>query len=261
MAASNPVPQHKRSPKHLYVLGLLLMGMGAVLLLLPAPDRELRPAGAAALLLGVVLAGIHFLRRLMAEMSTDPITLEPAWRKPAHGSAGPGDPTVTARPDPAAPLSPTINDQVARAQQPVWGPEVFEHLSPQQFVAVCEALFEQGGFETRCEPLDASGAVTIWLHSRHLQRGTDSPAAVAMCRQSLGRPVGVREMRPLLELMGARQLQRGTYATSSSYSDKAREFARENSISVLDRTGLLDLIARRTPEQQRALLALTLDSH
>ncbi len=80
--------------------------------------------------------------------------------------------------------------------------------------------------------------------------------AVAHCKQWQGHPVGVKEMHPLLELMENRQLKRGTYATSSSYTENARKFARYNGINALDRAGLLGLIAGRTPVQQRSLLAI-----
>ncbi|RZJ18969.1 MAG: restriction endonuclease, partial [Haliea sp.] len=141
-----------------------------------------------------------------------------------------------------------------------WGNEVFDAMSARQFEAVCETLFAQGGFGTRCQPHGAAGGVTIWLHSRHALQGKDSPVAVAYCKQWPGHPVGVKEMHPLLELMENRQLKRGTYATSSSYTDNARKFAKYNSINALDRAGLLQLIAGRTARQQQALLAIALSN-
>lgn len=272
MAVRSPDTTRQRDPKYLYALGLLAMALG-IALLLPVLDRASRPVGATALLLGVALVGRYFMLRLNAELLTDGVGGEPAWRKPAHGSAGPGSRPVTGEPaagdelpEPArrpsvgspTPVPAAVPGSIppAAPPQPVWGPVLLASLSPQQFEAVCEALLAQGGFQTRCQSHGAAGGVTIWLHSRHAPQGTDNPAAVALCKQWPGQPVGVKEMHPLLELMAARRLNRGTYATSSNYTDNARKFARYHSINALDGAALLDLIARRTSGQQQALLAL-----
>jgi restriction system protein len=147
----------------------------------------------------------------------------------------------------------------AATPPPAWGPAVLEAMSAAQFEAVCEALFAQAGFGTRCQSHGAAGGVTIWLHSRHAPQGKDSPVAVAQCKK-WPHPLGVKEMHPLFELMKKRQLQRATYATSSSYTDNARKFARYNGINALDQAGLLQLIASRSTAQQQALLALALDA-
>jgi restriction system protein len=56
--------------------------------------------------------------------------------------------------------------------------------------------------------------------------------------------------------MASRQLKRGTCATSSICTEDARKFAKTVGINLLDRQAVLDLIARRSPMQQQALLAL-----
>lgn len=277
----NPTP---RGTRYLYVLGLLATGVGLLLLLLPIMDTALRPVGAVALLFGVLLVGSYFLGRLKAEMSADNRAPEPTWHKPAHGSAGYGSlpvsdapvlagprsalagaavatPPVQAPPAALPPLplapAPAAPDIAAPASPATsWTPALFDRMSAQQFDAVCEALFAQGGFETRSQSHGAAGGVTIWLYSRHAQQGKDSPVAVALCKQWPGQPVGVRELHPLLELMASRQLKRGTCATSAFCTDNARKFAKYNSINLLDRQGVLDLIARRSPVQQQTLLAL-----
>ena len=54
--------------------------------------------------------------------------------------------------------------------------------------------------------------------------------------------------------MASHKLMRGTYATTSSYTAEATAFAKANGINALDGKGLLALIAKRSPEQQKALL-------
>jgi hypothetical protein len=52
------------------------------------------------------------------------------------------------------------------------------------------------------------------------------------------------------------QLKRGTYATTSTYTPDAQQFAKDNGINALDGAGLLALIAKRMPNQQQELLAV-----
>jgi restriction system protein len=279
MAVSNSGRNLKPSAvyRSFFAIGLLAVAAGMTLLVMSMKERALLPAGAAALLLGVILVGSYLTGRLHAETYVDPLAFEPPWSKLARGAGpprlpAPGKPAAAPTAVfsmgslidfPAAAVAARPGRQARSvppppAAKPSWTPALFDQLSAQQFDAVCEALFAQSGFETRSQSHGAGGGVTLWLYSRHGQQGKDSPAAVAWCRQWQGRPVGVRELLPLLELMGSRQLQRGTCATSSICSENARKFAKDKGISLLDRTGLLALIAVRTPAQQQALLALAL---
>ncbi len=74
------------------------------------------------------------------------------------------------------------------------------------------------------------------------------------CKHWQGKAVGVKELREFFGVMASHKLQRGTYATTSTYTTDARQFAKDNCINALDGTSLLSLIAKRTPEQQKALL-------
>ncbi|HQS00969.1 MULTISPECIES: restriction endonuclease [unclassified Polaromonas] len=290
MAVSTPGRPVKPSAvyRYLFAIGLLAVAIGVTLLVMSMKERAWLPAGAAALLLGVVLVGTYLTDRLQAEAFVDPLAFEPPWSKLARGAGPPRLPapgklavapgtafaldklidfpaaTTASRPartaQPAPPAQPARSvPPPAPVAQPSWTPALFDQMSAQQFDAVCEALFAQGGFETRCQSHGAAGGVTLWLYSRHAQQGKNSPAAVAWCKQWSGQPVGVRELHPLLDLMRSRELKRGTCATSSMCSENARKFAKYNGINLLDRTGLLALIAGRTPVQQQALLALALD--
>mgnify|MGYP006286993685 CR=1 FL=1 len=66
--------------------------------------------------------------------------------------------------------------------------------------------------------------------------------------------MGVKELREFYGVMASHNILRGTFATTSTYSSDAAQFAKANHINALDGKGLLALIAKRTPEQQQALL-------
>lgn len=287
VSPSAQAPRTGSSFGFVFLLGLLLLAGGAGLLILSFQQREFRVPGAVCLLLGVVLTGGYLTIRLFSGMYADPLAYEPPWAKlgrgegpprlPAPGklAAPPSTPVAIEKlidfPEPAAPRRPPVQPvQPMQRMQPVsagkaaaspvrvttWTAELFDDMSPQQFDAVCQTLFAQSGLETRVQSHGAAGGVTIWLHSRNAQQSKNSPVAVAVCKLWPGQPLAVREIHPLVTLMAARQLKRATYATASSFTENARNFAKHNGINALDRSGLLTLIATRTPAQQQALLAI-----
>lgn len=59
--------------------------------------------------------------------------------------------------------------------------------------------------------------------------------------------------------MASHQPKLGTYATTSTCTPDAQQFAKANGINALEGAGLLKLMATRTPEQQQALLDVALE--
>lgn len=133
-----------------------------------------------------------------------------------------------------------------------WGPNVFAAIEWRRFEAVVETLFKQAGFSTRSQSHGADGGVDIWLYSNN----AEGPVSVVQCKHWQGKPVGVREMREFLGVMASHGLKRGTYATSSSFTNDALAFAKANGINAQDGGSLLRMIRHRTPEQQAELLAV-----
>ena len=137
-----------------------------------------------------------------------------------------------------------------------WSAEVFADIEWRRFEAVCESLFAQAGFQTQSQSHGADGGVDIWLHSQH----ADGPVAVVQCKHWNEKPVGVKELREFFGVMSSHKLARGTYATTSTFTSDALQFASANGIHVLDGKRLLELIATRTAEQQQALLTVAYES-
>jgi restriction system protein len=137
-------------------------------------------------------------------------------------------------------------------KRPNWDSHVFDDIEWRRFEAVCERLFAQAGFRTQSQSHGADGGVDIWLYSKHAA----GPAAVVQCKHWVGKPVGVKEVREFFGVMTSNALKRGTFATSSTFTPAAVEFAKSNGINMLDGTALLAQITRRSPEQQQELLAI-----
>jgi restriction system protein len=137
------------------------------------------------------------------------------------------------------------------APQQTWSPQVFEDIEWRRFETLCEALFAQAGFRTESQSHDADGGVDIWLHSAH-----SAKPMIVQCKHWRSKLVGVQQVREFFGVLKSHDLQYGTYATSSTFTADALNFAKANGINVQDRQGLLRLIGSRTVEQQKALLAV-----
>lgn len=151
-----------------------------------------------------------------------------------------------ARPRPARPAPP---EPERPAPERAWSAAVFDHIEWRRFEAVCEALFAQSGMRSESQSHGADGGVDIWLYSQH----SDKPVIV-QCKHWKRRVVGVKEVREFYGVLKSHDLTYGTFATSSTFSSDALEFAKSNRINAQDREELLRLMARRSAEQQQALL-------
>jgi len=195
------------------------------------------PIGAIALAAGV---GALALAYLLQHRQTRP-------------SPGQGRPAAQAAPPPER-IEPTIDPAFSPPiRSPRWDTEVFAAIEWRRFEAVVEALFGQAGFETRSQTHGPDGGVDIWLYSRNAPGG---PVSIVQCKHWQDRPVQAGHMREFLGTLIDKKVKRGTYATSSRFTADALALAKEHGINALDGDALLAQIARRTPQQQDALLAI-----
>jgi len=86
-----------------------------------------------------------------------------------------------------------------------------------------------------------------------------TPVGLVQFKHWQGKRVGVDKIRELRGVMAARNVKRGQFATTSTFTPDAITFARENGVNLLDVDGLLSLIGKRTPDEQAELLAVALD--
>lgn len=205
--------------------------------LLGALAQGLRTPGLLLVGIGVVLLAIYVLVRKAAKPNEEaPTSLRATTPRRNSGGMARKEPVMAPLPDVQAPALTS------------WNEDVLSQIEWRRF----EALFAQAGFETRSQSHGADGGVDIWLHSKN----ADGPVAVVQCKHWQGKPVGVREMREFLGVMVSHGLKRGTYATSSTYTREALEFAKANGINAQDGSALLQMIRSRSLEQQASLLAV-----
>ncbi|WP_162247067.1 restriction endonuclease [Rhizobacter sp. Root404] len=137
-----------------------------------------------------------------------------------------------------------------------WGTAVFDVIEWRRFEALVEALFAQAGFETKSQSHGADEGIDIWLYSRN---NPGTPVSVVQCKHWQGKRVGVDKVRELRGVMAAKGVSRGQFATTSTFTEDATAFAKENGVNLLDVKALLALIAKRSEEQQQTLLTVALE--
>jgi len=137
-----------------------------------------------------------------------------------------------------------------------WNAAVFEAIEWRRFEAVVEALFTQAGFETKTQSHGADEGIDIWLYSSNKP---GAPVSVVQCKHWQGKRVGVDKVRELRGVMAAKNVSRGQFATTSTFTEDAIAFANGNGINLLDVQGLLALIATRTQAQRQDLLSIALE--
>ena len=168
-----------------------------------------------------------------------------------------GEFPVFTQPDFRARLPEVQPPPAERPRPTAWEPGVFSVIEWRRFEAVIEALFAQAGFVTKAQSHGPDEGVDVWLYSKNQPDG--APVSVVQCKHWQGAKVGVDKVRELRGVMAAKNVSRGQFATTSTFTSDAIAFGTANGIKLHDMAGLLDLIGKRTEEQQRALLEVALE--
>jgi restriction system protein len=232
---------------------LLMLGGGFVLVPLFMGNSPFGKAFASLMPIGFLMLAIGGVLLWLARRDGSP-------RPPHDASAF----TVRREPRLASPFiqestgasRPFPLDASERPLRPTtWSSSVFEVIEWRRFEAVIEALFKQAGFETKTQSHGADQGVDVWLYSKS-QPG--EAVSIVQCKHWQGKRVGVDKIRELRGVMAAHNVQRGQFATTSTFTPDAVAFAQGNAINLLNVTAILALIAKRTTEQQQSLLAVAL---
>lgn len=136
-----------------------------------------------------------------------------------------------------------------------WSEKVFEVIEWRRFEALVESLFKQAGFATTAQSHGADQGVDVWLYA---PTQPDKPLGLVQCKH-WHKNVGAKHVRELRGVMAAHDVRRGHFATTSMFTPDAIAFAKDNGINLLDVHALTSLIAKRSPEQQAALLDVALE--
>lgn len=163
------------------------------------------------------------------------------------------NPTVKPEPATTSPIARTakqIEGEPFAPKAKQWAPEVFDHIEWRRFEAFCEGLYAQAGVRTKSQSHGADGGIDIWLHLQNA-----SKPMIVQCKH-WSRKVAVDDVRAFFGVLKSHDLDRGIFATSSTFTADAADFSSANGISAQDRSGLLKLVSTRGAEQRASLLSI-----
>ncbi len=134
-----------------------------------------------------------------------------------------------------------------------WSAELLSALEWKRFELVCAGLFDRLGFATRIATKGADGGVDIHLY----RPPAEQAVAIVQCKAWTGNSkVGVRYIRELHGVMASMKVAEGIFATTATFSEDAKDYAKANHIDLMDGAAVLDSILALTGEQQAGLLQL-----
>lgn len=134
-----------------------------------------------------------------------------------------------------------------------WNAELLSSLEWKRFEMVCAGLFERLGFVTKTTIMGADGGVDIHLY----RPPAEQPVAIVQCKAWTGNSkVGVRFIRELHGVMASMKVAEGIFATTTTFSEEAKNYAKANGIDLMDGAAVLASILTLTDEQQAGLLRL-----
>lgn len=137
-----------------------------------------------------------------------------------------------------------------------WSAQVLQTIEWRRFEALVEAFFQQSGFRTESQSHGADEGIDIWLYP---DLPDAKPVNLVQCKHWYGKRIGVDKVRELRGVLAHKNIERGQFVTSSSFTPDAIAFAQENQINLIDAQALLARIKAKTPEQQTALLNVALE--
>ena len=130
--------------------------------------------------------------------------------------------------------------------------ELLQSIDWKLFEEVCAEYFRLCGFHATTQRCGADGGIDIRLG---LPSDPSRIVNIVQCKR-WGKPVRIKELREFLGVMAANKISHGVFVTSSTFNVKAKKFAAENGVYLLDGEGILKRIMERSRADRERLLEI-----
>tara|TARA_A100001015_G_scaffold318490_1_gene438542 strand:+ start:1819 stop:2592 length:774 start_codon:yes stop_codon:yes gene_type:complete len=129
-----------------------------------------------------------------------------------------------------------------------WNLTLLNELEWKRFEEVVSEYYTLLGYRSEVTRMGADGGVDVILY----QQGVETPAIIVQCK-SWSQKVGVKAIRELFGVMAADQIGYGVFATTSSYTQEAIDWADGKRLQLLSGEDLVSAF-NQLPEDQRTYL-------
>tara|TARA_B100001093_G_scaffold501155_1_gene552462 strand:+ start:106 stop:918 length:813 start_codon:yes stop_codon:yes gene_type:complete len=138
--------------------------------------------------------------------------------------------------------------QVVEPTYTHWDLGLLNDLEWKRFEEVVSEYYTLLGYRSEVTRMGADGGVDVVLY----QQGAETPAIIVQCK-SWYQKVGVKAIRELYGIMAADEIGYGVFATTSSYTEEAIEWAGGKRLQLLCGQDLVSAF-NQLPEDQRIYL-------
>jgi restriction system protein len=145
---------------------------------------------------------------------------------------------------------PNLDDR--RPRPTSWSLDLLRSIEWKLFEDVSAAYYKEKGIKAELTKLGADGGIDIKL----FQDVSGIPTSIVQCKAWNSKQVGVKQIREFLGVMSHEKIPKGFYMASGVFSADAKEFAKANSITLIDGAMLLSMIQRLPEDSRQRLLAL-----
>lgn len=142
-----------------------------------------------------------------------------------------------------------------KAAATAWSLNLLREIEWHRFEELCAAYWREAGMISTTTPFGADGGVDIELK----QSDADAPDALVQCKAWNTVQIGVKPVRELLGVLTARNVSRGIFMTTGTFTTDAAEFAQGTSLELIDGRGLMRWIGALPADAQARLLAVATD--
>jgi restriction system protein len=137
----------------------------------------------------------------------------------------------------------------ARGEEVSLSAKTLSQMEWYSFELICKIYYESIGYRVTKTKAGADGGIDLLLYSD----GSESPHAAVQCKTRASWKVGIKHVRELLGAMTAEQVGNGILVTNSSFTKEAADFAKAQSIELIDLKGLAFLIGQLDEEKKERL--------
>ena len=140
--------------------------------------------------------------------------------------------------------------QVVEATKPKiqthWSLNLLNDLEWKRFEEVVSDYYRMTGYRSEVTRMGADGGVDVLLY----QNDSQDPAILIQCK-SWSKKVGVNAVRELYGVMAADQVGYGIFATTSDYTNEARQWINGKSMQLLSGDDLVNMFNQLPDDQRR----------
>ena len=140
--------------------------------------------------------------------------------------------------------------QVAEPTKPEiqthWSLNLLNDLEWKRFEEVVSDYYRMTGYRSEVTRMGADGGVDVLLYQNDLE----TPAILIQCK-SWSKKVGVNAVRELYGVMAADQVGYGIFATTSDYTNEARQWISGKSMQLLSGNDLVNMFNQLPDDKRR----------